>query len=81
MENFKAKIELDLEIEAFDEVDAKDYILEIFGIDDEVKNIKIINIKNSWQESINCSIIVHSQADLTQGENVSFNRAWRWYFY
>ena len=47
MENFKAKIELDLEIEAFDEVDAKDYILEIFGIDDEVKNIKIISVKNS----------------------------------
>jgi hypothetical protein len=47
MEKYKAKIELDLEIDAFDEVDAKEYILEIFGIDDEVKNIKIVNIKNS----------------------------------
>ena len=47
MEFFKAKIELDLEIEAFDEVDAKEYINEIFGIDDEVKNIKILSVKNS----------------------------------
>lgn len=47
MEFFKAKIELDLEIEAFDEVDAREYINEIFGIDDEVKNIKILSVKNS----------------------------------
>ena len=47
MEFFKAKIELDLEIEAFDEVDAREYINEIFGIDDEIKNIKILSVKNS----------------------------------
>lgn len=47
MDIYKIKLELDLEIEAFDEIDAKDYSLDLFGIDDEVKNIKFINIKKS----------------------------------
>lgn len=47
MNTYKIKIEVDLEITAFDEVDAKDYISDIFGVDDEIKNVKIINIKTS----------------------------------
>ena len=45
MNTYKIKIEVDLEITAFDEVDARDYISDIFGVDDEIKNVKIINIK------------------------------------
>ena len=45
MNTYKIKIEVDLEITAFDEVDAKDYISDIFGVDDEIKNVKIISIK------------------------------------
>lgn len=47
MNSYKIKIEVNLEIEAFDEVDARDYVSDIFGIDDEIKNIKIINIKKN----------------------------------
>ena len=39
------KIEVEAEIQAFDENDAVDYVNDIFGVDDEVKNIKINSIK------------------------------------
>jgi len=47
MNIYKIKIEVDLEIEAFDEVDAKEYLSDIFGIDDEIKSVKVINIKKN----------------------------------
>jgi len=45
MNKYIVKLEVTAEIEAFDSDDAKDYITDIFGIDDEIKSIKIINIK------------------------------------
>jgi len=45
MNVYKAKLEVEIEINAFNEDDAKDYINDIFGTDDEIKNIKIINVK------------------------------------
>ena len=45
MKIFKVKIEIDAEVQAFDEDDASDYVNDIFGVDDEVKNVKIISIK------------------------------------
>lgn len=45
MKIFKVKIEIDAEVQAFDEDDANDYVNDIFGVDDEVKNVKIISIK------------------------------------
>lgn len=45
MNKYTVKIEVVAEIEAFDSDDAKDYISDIFGTDDEIKSIKIINIK------------------------------------
>lgn len=45
MNKYEVKLEVMAEIEAFDEDDAKDYISDIFGVDDEIKFIKILNIK------------------------------------
>jgi len=41
----KIKQELEAEVEAFDEGDALDYANDIFGIDDEIKNVKVVSIK------------------------------------
>lgn len=45
MNKYTVKLEVTAEVEAFDEDDAKDYITDIFGIDDEIKSIKIASIK------------------------------------
>jgi hypothetical protein len=45
MNTYRVKLEVEAEVQAFDENDAADYINDIFGIDDEVKSIKIINVK------------------------------------
>ena len=45
MNNYKIKLEIDAEIQAFSQDDAVDYINDIFGVDDEIKQINIVNIK------------------------------------
>ena len=45
MKKYKVKLEIDAEVEAFDESDALDYANDIFGVDDEIKNVKVINVK------------------------------------
>jgi hypothetical protein len=45
MNRYTVKLEVTAEVEAFDEDDAKDYITDIFGTDDEIKSIKITSIK------------------------------------
>ena len=45
MKTYKVKLEIDAEVQAFDEDDAVDYLNDIFGIDDEVKSVKVVNIK------------------------------------
>jgi hypothetical protein len=45
MNKYSIKLEINAEIEAFDEDDARDYVSDIFGIDDEIKSVKILNIK------------------------------------
>jgi hypothetical protein len=45
MNTYVIKLEVEAQIEAFSEDDARDYISDIFGIDDEVKNVKILNVK------------------------------------
>lgn len=45
MKTYKVKIEIDAEVQAFSDEDAVDYINDIFGIDDEVKNVKVISVK------------------------------------
>jgi len=45
MNTYSVKLEVSAEVQAFSEEDAADYINDIFGIDDEVKSIKLIAIK------------------------------------
>lgn len=45
MNSYKIKLEIDVEVQAFNEDDALDYANDIFGIDDEIKNVKIISVK------------------------------------
>lgn len=45
MNIYKVKLEVDAEVEAFNEDDAVDYVNDIFGVDEEIKNIKIVSVK------------------------------------
>jgi hypothetical protein len=45
MNTYRIKLEVDAEIQAFSQDDAVDYVNDIFGVDDEIKSIKIVNIK------------------------------------
>ena len=45
MNIYRVKLEVEVEVEAFDENDALDYSSDIFGVDDEIKNVKVINVK------------------------------------
>lgn len=45
MNTYRVKIEINAEVEAFSEEDAVDYANDIFGIDDEVKSVKVISVK------------------------------------
>jgi ribulose bisphosphate carboxylase small subunit len=41
MNTYIVKIEIEAEVQAFNEDDAKEYISDIFGIDEEIKSIKV----------------------------------------
>lgn len=45
MNTYSVKLEVNAEVLAFSEEDAADYINDIFGVDDEVKNVKVISVK------------------------------------
>ena len=45
MKTYKVKLEIEAEIQAFDEDDAVDYFNDIFGVDDEVRNVKVVSVK------------------------------------
>ncbi len=45
MKSYKVKLEIEAEVEAFDQDDALDYANDIFGVDDEIKNVKVITVK------------------------------------
>jgi hypothetical protein len=45
MNTYKVRLEVDIEIEAFNEDDALDYSSDIFGVDDEIKNVKVVSVK------------------------------------
>jgi hypothetical protein len=48
MDKYSIKLEVLAEVEAFSEADAREYISDIFNIDDEIKNVKVIKVtKNS----------------------------------
>jgi hypothetical protein len=45
MNTYRVKLEIDAEVQAFSEDDAVDYMNDIFGIDDEVKSVKVVSVK------------------------------------
>jgi hypothetical protein len=45
MKKYKVSLEIEAEVEAFDEDDALDYANDIFGVDDEIKKVKVVNVK------------------------------------
>ena len=45
MHTYKVKLNVEVEVEAFNETDAADYVHDIFNVDDEIKKVDIINIK------------------------------------
>lgn len=47
MNNYSVKVNIELEVEAFNVEDAIDYVQDIFNIDDEIKKINIVKITQS----------------------------------
>lgn len=45
MHNYVVKLNVEVEVQAFDESDAKDYVGDIFNIDDEIKKVTINSIR------------------------------------
>ncbi len=45
MNTYKVKLEVEVEVNAFNSDDAADYINDIFNVDDEIKKVNIVNIK------------------------------------
>jgi len=45
MNTYRVKLDVEIEVEAFNEADAKDYVGDIFNIDDEIKSVNIIKIR------------------------------------
>ncbi len=44
MNKYSIKMEIEVEVEAFNTEDAKEYISDIFNIDDEIKKVNIVKI-------------------------------------
>ena len=45
MKTYVVKLEVNAEVQAFNEEDAVEYINDIFGIDEEIKSIKVVSVK------------------------------------
>ena len=45
MNIYRVKLEVEAEVEAFDQDDVLDYANDIFGVDDEIKNVKVVSVK------------------------------------
>ena len=45
MKTYSVKLEVNAEVQAFSEEDAVDYINDIFGVDEEVKSVKVTSVK------------------------------------
>ena len=45
MNTYQVKLNVELEVMAFDEKDARDYVNDIFNVDDEIKSVNITKIQ------------------------------------
>jgi hypothetical protein len=44
MNSYKIKLDVEIEVDAFNQEDAAEYVHDIFNIDDEIKSINIVRI-------------------------------------
>lgn len=44
MNRYRIKLDVEVEVEAFNTEDASEYIYDIFNIDDEIKKVNIVKI-------------------------------------
>jgi hypothetical protein len=44
MNSYKIKLDVEIEVEAFNQEDAAEYVHDIFNVDDEIKSINIVRI-------------------------------------
>jgi hypothetical protein len=44
MNTYTVKLNVELEVQAFNEADAKDYVSDIFNVDEEIKGVNIVKI-------------------------------------
>jgi hypothetical protein len=44
MNTYKLRVDVEIEVQAFNQEDASEYVHDIFNIDDEIKSAKIIKI-------------------------------------
>jgi hypothetical protein len=45
MKTYQVKLNVEVEVVAFDEKDARDYVSDIFNVDDEIKGVNIVKIQ------------------------------------
>lgn len=45
MNTYRVNLEVEVEVEAFTAEDASEYVHDIFNVDDEIKKVNIVNIK------------------------------------
>jgi hypothetical protein len=46
MNKYRIKLDIEVEVEAFNTEDASEYIHDIFNVDDEIKKINIVKISS-----------------------------------
>lgn len=44
MKTYRVKLDVEVEIQAFNETDAKDYVNDIFNVDEEIKKVNVLKI-------------------------------------
>jgi hypothetical protein len=44
MNTYKVKLDVEIEVEAFNQEDASEYVQDIFNLDDEIKKVSIVKI-------------------------------------
>lgn len=45
MKTYKVKLDIQVEVDAFNPEDASEYVTDIFNVDDEIKMVNIVSIK------------------------------------
>jgi len=57
MNTYKVKMDVELEVTAFNETDARDYVGDIFNIDDEIKKVNIVKITEKPNNIVDRAVV------------------------